>query len=452
MKVYGDVPERFPANAAFDLASLPGESIVSSLWRFSWRNGLSTKELLRFCSRGAGYEKEDAVFSYTRGFEPDVFTNASGWGDQSREGLFNQKNRLQHASLWWSRSFRYCPLCLEHLYHSFWHQSLFLSHCPLDGAQLLRNCYCCGRLLPAYGFHRNILSSPYVCQGCRRPFSGVALHLESRLAIQQHHQHLKRTFDIVENWWVQSSEVRQQLVGFLPSHIERGMTPWLRIDESMRHWVAAAVPPPPTMVMDTKVLPPLVILKWRVRLRPDNPRLYGWARRRNRQENLNLARQVYRATLRRLHRAIARDTPFEDAEYRRHQALPLKDLTTFPNRCNLKLLALIMFRRSYETYFSELYQSGTRAQFDTYGVGFPYGNEFAIRIRICWRAQFIAEYAAFYWWLVAMRDGRKYVDEFSREAATLSYAHARFDQVNGDEVVGRVAFPAVDGLRLNLFP
>ena len=175
-------------------------------------------------------------------------------------------------------------------------------------------------------------------------------------------------------------------------------------------------------------------------------------RRKSKFEKLLLARQVYRATLRRLVRAIQRSKPFDDAQYRRHLALPLEDLVKSSNQCNLQLLALIMLRRSYETYISALEDAPQRAQLEDGNVGFPYGNEFALRLRICWRAQFIAEYASFYWWLIAMRDGRKGVNTFRREVATLSYADASYDRQLGDLITGVVAFPAVDGLNLGLFP
>ena len=85
-------------------------------------------------------------------------------------------------------------------------------------------------------------------------------------------------------------------------------------------------------------------------------------------------------------------------------------------------------------------------------MGAPYGNEFAQQVRIRWRAQFVAEYAAFYWWLVAVRDGRKRVGDFRRETATMSHVDVKFDGRIGDYIIGKVAFPAVDGLRLSLYP
>lgn len=85
MKIYDNAVREFPSNAALDLVPLPEESMVSSIWRFAWRNGLGVKELLTHCTHGAGYQKEHATFSYKRGFDPDVFSHSSWWIDEPSE-------------------------------------------------------------------------------------------------------------------------------------------------------------------------------------------------------------------------------------------------------------------------------------------------------------------------------------------------------------------------------
>ena len=126
MKIYDNAVREFPSNAALDLVPLPEESMVSSIWRFAWRNGLGVKELLTHCTHGAGYRKEHATFSYKRGFDPDVFSHSSWWIDEPSEKEVFGSSSEKHRSIWWNTAFRYCPLCLGHLYHSFWHQSKFL--------------------------------------------------------------------------------------------------------------------------------------------------------------------------------------------------------------------------------------------------------------------------------------------------------------------------------------
>jgi hypothetical protein len=143
----------FPGNAASDLIPLPEESITSSLWRFAWRNGLRAKELLKYCSPYATYDKEHARMMHGFGFNARIFAQSSGWRDASDEPKLVGATPLRHLGIWWANNFRYCPICLEHAYHSFWHQNLFITHCPLDGAPLSTHCHCCRGLLAAYGFH-----------------------------------------------------------------------------------------------------------------------------------------------------------------------------------------------------------------------------------------------------------------------------------------------------------
>ena len=316
----------------------------------------------------------------------------------------------------------------------------------------MENCYCCGALLPEYGFQRAILSKPYTCHKCRGAISGVKISLSARVDYQQRAPEFKKIVAGIERWWLDATPLRKQLESMTPSHRFRSYAAWMRPHSSLRHWIVAHVPPPERLPVSAGTLPPLVVLKWKVRLKPDDPMAFLFERRQSKFEKLLLARQVYRATLRRLIRTIQRGKPFDDAQYRRHQVLPLEDLVRSHNHCNLHLLALIMLRRSYETYISALEDPPEHAQLEDGNVGFPYGNEFALRVRICWRAQFIADYASFYWWLVAMRDGRNGVNSFRREMATLSDATASYDRQLGDLVIGTVAFPTVDGLDLGLFP
>jgi hypothetical protein len=430
VNVYRAVPAFFPANAASDLQPLPGESFMSSVWRLAWRNGLSKKEL-----KGV--------------HDPGGFTNLSGWGEQSREMKFVGASNAKHRSAWWDSSFRYCPLCLEHLYHSFWHQSMFLSHCPLDGAELRTDCYCCGTRLSTIKFHRSVFTKPYTCPKCDGPISGIKVSLGLRLAIQQRASEFEPVFATIERWWTLVTPVRKEVENLLPSRSGCHYAPWLRLDTSARQWVLASAPTPEGMSTVTRTLPQLIVLSWRVRLEPDRM-TRNWSHGTRRPVRLALALQAYRSTLRRLWKAISRRFSLDEVEYRRHLTLPPNDLVRLPERSSLHLLALIVLRKSYETYYS-IFQAPEKADFDDWLVDFPYGNEFAERVRICWRAQFIAEYASIFWGLMAVRDGRCSMRDLRKEVLTLHSVSTKLDFKNGDLVSGSVAFPAVDGLTLGLF-
>lgn len=449
MKPYDAPPRVFPTNACWDLDNLPGESMVSSLWRFAWRNGLDAKTLLPFCSDG-NYQKEAVSEGYWR-YDHERFAAASGWRLYDTEAVLLNSCHEKHRSAWWSGTFRYCPICLEHLYHSYWHQCKFLSHCPYDGAPLLEHCYGCGTFLPHYGFRRTLLNRPYTCPTCRGPISGVRPGVELRLAMQQRADEIGDVIRELGRWWDSLSPGRTRIEELMPWHAWSSYAHWLGGDTSLRQWVISMAPEQPWPPVSTRTIPPFVVLEWKVRLQPPDPLAWIWAWRKSKYERLKMARQVYRTTLRRLASAISVASPFSDAEYRRYLTLPAKDLVVHPKGCNLHLLAMLVLRMTYETYFSIFEGLPHKANLDESVVGFPYGNEFAERLRICWRAQFIAEYASIYWVLVAIRDGRRGASNFDRKSAAMFAADVKFDATNGSLVTGKVGFPAVEGLRLELF-
>lgn len=276
--------------------------------------------------------------------------------------------------------------------------------------------------------------------------------LNARLAIAQRYDELRQIFVDLEKWWNTIAPVRQQVEVMLAERTVASYAPWLRPETSMRQWIIEQAPGRDKPATTTRTLPALTILSWSVRLLPPDPLAWIYAKRTYKHERLVLAQQVYRATLTRLLKAISVYAPFDEADLHRHGSLHTDDPAQVPANCNRHLLAYIKLRRSYETGFSAQDDSPHGAQFDTELVGFPFGYEGAERIRICWRAQFLSEYASLYWWVVAARDGRKRITALRRNSCTLRSIDIQHDAINGDLVTGSVAFPSVDGLNLTLFP
>jgi len=452
MKLHGAGQIKFAANAASDLTPLKGESITSSLWRYAWRNGLKSTELLVSCSTGIGYAEESRRPNLNRRFDSDIFAVASGWAINSDEAQLVEGSQRHHRSAWWSPQFRYCPVCLEQLYHTFWHQSLFLLHCPIDGAGLLDRCYSCGKRTPAYGFYRRLLHRPYTCENCRRPFSGVKPTLSARLAMQQRASEVKRALTDIEHWWGAVSVLRQELESMLGERRLESYAPWLLPETSVRQWIVQQISGPYLNVTATRTLPSLTILRWSVRLLPSESVGQIDASRTYWHERLSIAQRVYRATLKRLLKSISIFCPFDELDMQRHESITLANLSPMPKACNLHLLAFNFLRRGYEQVFLEDCKRPEQPMLDVRRLHFPFEHEFSGRIRICWRAQFIAEYASLYWWLVAVCDGRDGVDAMRINTCTLWNVEVQHDSENGDLVSGSVAFPAVDGIYLTLFP
>lgn len=160
------------------------------------------------------------------------------------------------------------------------------------------------------------------------------------------------------------------------------------------------------------------------------------------------SRQVYQATLRRLARAIQMVSPFDDAEHRRYLALPPSDLVRHPGGCNVYLLALVVLRRCYETYFSVMQEDISNVQFQMDLTSFSRDLEFGSRIRTYWRLRYLAEFGSIYWWLIALRKPTSGVKETKLNQLVLRATTVDPSYQHGDLIVGSVAFPSVDGLDL----
>jgi hypothetical protein len=444
--------ERHPVvgNAAHDLVPLPGESIISSLWRFAWRNGLRAKELLRFCSPYLTYDKENTKWTGVPGFDANIFARSSGWPKQLDERKCMEVTRKHHLGMWWASNFRYCPLCLENAYHSFWHQNLFITHCPLDGAMLSTGCHCCGRLLPTYGFHHKLLDRPYTCEHCGGPVSGVVPQIKARLEMQGRSAEIKRAFLLMALWWEVARPVREEFEFLFGERNVYTYSPWLRSYTSIRQWVLDRTPTCSSLALPSRTIPELVVLKWRVQLAPPDPRDVFKPNRTPADVQLDLARQVYMSTLRTLTRAIQTIAPFDDAEHRRTLALAPSDLMRHPSGCNMYLIALVVLRRQYETYYSLMHEDVSEAQFRMELANFGSELTFGKRIRIYWRLRFLAEFGAIYWCLIALRSGNAEAARGNLSQATLEVAKVDSTVECGDLAAGSAAFPALEGFDLCL--
>jgi hypothetical protein len=435
-------------NAAADLAPLEGESITSSLWRFAWRNGLRAKELIRFCSRGASYEKDHAKFTLAAGFDAKVFAESSLWVQKSDEPKWRVSRHRHHVDMWWAADFRYCPICLEHVYHSFWHQNLFITHCPIDGAALKTRCYCCGSVLPAYGFHYKILDSPYICSTCGGPIAGVEPTVSARLEMQEQAKLVRSVFLALALWWELGSAARSEFEFLVGERNVHRYAPWLESDTSIRQWVIDRAPPCSNFALSSRTIPKLVIFKWRIRLSPPDLLERLTRRRIPAEVQLDLARQVYKATLRVLVCAVQKIRPFNGSEHRRYLVTAPSDIIRHSSDCNMLLLALTTLRRQYETYFSLWDDDISEAVFQIDLAKFGGELEFGRRVRIYWRLRFLAEFGAIFWCVTALRNGNPEAQNGNLRMASLEAAKIDLHDEDHEVAEGSIAFPAVDGFDL----
>lgn len=65
-------------------------------------------------------------------------------------------------------SLKYCPICINSLYHSIYFQIKWVSDCPIHKVKLLNKCHNCGRGISVL-FNRKMVHSPYCCTWCLSP-------------------------------------------------------------------------------------------------------------------------------------------------------------------------------------------------------------------------------------------------------------------------------------------
>lgn len=421
-----------------DLSPLPHESILSSLWRFAWRNALNGQQLLRHCT-------QRAVFSSALrpSFEKicrDRFALASGWKLGEAERMCGLEDPIS-----WSRQLRYCPVCLEHGYHSYWHQSLHIATCPLEGTPLETTCHYCRKPLPEYGLNRPLLERSYVCPRCLKPIAGVWPSIKLRLSLHERDRELSQVFSPLEHWWGKCHDTRARLRRDLPAYggdyFHHYAYPYALF---MRQWIVeqGEIRAPEHVVAQRA--PQLIKLRWKVWLE-ERASQYALAPSQEHYRRRTVA--IYCATLRRLERLIKARAHFTDADYRRHLVVALQYSRTPLRNIDLRLLALCVMRRALEPFLSldpcrkpKSLREASRAEI----------SHCWHRARLCWRIAFIGMYVDTYWSLVSSRcDVPQLLAHPSYnpcamcqvEDATADYRFTSFE--------GSIAFPDIDGIILN---
>jgi hypothetical protein len=173
----------------FDIRSLlPGESIVSILWKFARANGVPAHTLIQLMKVG--------IDPY-QGVEPmrDVLNL---WhlrrrlripGKVLRGSLLDGAQRGRHHP-----AFRYCRQCISLGHHSVTYQMFNENRCPAHHRMLETRCRHCGGETP-YVLNASLIGSPYRCARCGALYGTryppylsktPAMRKEDRLAISRH--------------------------------------------------------------------------------------------------------------------------------------------------------------------------------------------------------------------------------------------------------------------------
>lgn len=149
----------------FDLRWLmPGESLVSILWKFARANGLPGHVLAHLM--GPDVDPYEGVEPFRGVIDVQRLRRMIGLPMKVlRSSLLSESQRGQCHT-----AFRYCRKCAGHGYHSVLYQMDGEYRCPAHLQALETRCLHCGRETP-YVLNASLLEAPYRCIWCRSPYS-----------------------------------------------------------------------------------------------------------------------------------------------------------------------------------------------------------------------------------------------------------------------------------------
>jgi len=438
-------------NAALDLTPLPYESIISSIWRYAWRNGLRGSAIRQACSASPSYSTARANASYNW-FENDIFTDASGWdvGTLEVDAVTDVKDSFR--TIWWHSLFRYCPLCLEHGYHSFWHQSKLLSHCPLDGSQLTTRCNDCDSSLPVMAFSKELTHAFFACPECQHPISGVEISISFRTQYQDRREEIEAAFRKVQKFWKITKRLRGEICSVLPgsSLLFYSVEPRLRLEMIVRQATLKKIDIAclGDLPCNQHQIPKLEVLEWHLK---EFRTLRGFSERVSRVSRISRGVSVYRATLRRLEWLVDSTVRYSQDDYQQLLRASREQKENLYRNFPVELVALCLFRSYFETIASVRVKSSSDAQLDP-NTCFLIGEHVAHKMRLCWRAEFVVSFAWIYWIVKVVPAEKIFSSIENLPLVTLSTINTEYDPLMGDSYSGKIAFPTPDNFSLSLFP
>jgi hypothetical protein len=166
---------------------MPGESLVSMLWKFACANALSGDVLMRLMCPDA--DPLEGVIPLRSAIDLN----------ELRRLLRLPVNVLRTSLLGrtpgdrYHASFRYCRQCAAHGYHSVLHQLAEEHRCAVHRQRLRTRCPQCRRQSP-FMINSSVIEAPFRCVWCRSHFcygrlpvrsTTPAMRRQDRLAIQE---------------------------------------------------------------------------------------------------------------------------------------------------------------------------------------------------------------------------------------------------------------------------
>jgi hypothetical protein len=167
---------------------LPGESIVSILWKVVRANGIPGHALIRMM--GADIDPYEGVEPLRGAVDMKHLSHTLLLpGKMLRASLLDVRQRGRHHPV-----FRYCRRCMLLGHHSVMYQMSGENRCPAHRQKLETVCEHCGRETP-YILNASLVGSPYRCAQCGDLYANrsppafapkPAMRKDHRIAIARH--------------------------------------------------------------------------------------------------------------------------------------------------------------------------------------------------------------------------------------------------------------------------
>jgi len=283
------------------LERLPNESSASSLLWLAWRNAVHASDIRWLCT-GQRWGCRDHTFLRLGWMDSARIVAETGWelpskGERTILELLKPVTRG-----WLSDLFRFCPICLEAGYHSFWYQFQPLACCPVHNVPLAVDCSQCGATVGRYAICNEIFSKPYRCMTCNAPLFGAPLDRDNHVLLRRHASEFERAFSEL-NQWALEERLNWRVVSEFESQnhdlIQRNL-----IGVPLVCGVARALCALPVSCSLFSIGCPVRALTWSLLLASGSP---NWeSRRLSWEERVRTAMPVYRFALRNLQQWIGR--------------------------------------------------------------------------------------------------------------------------------------------------
>lgn len=247
----------------FRYSPLPYESTYSALMRLAWLNAFNLRDLIHYCiglKRSAPWNRD---MGFPRWIKTELLYQSTGWVLPSAiEREIDIKFERRFYSLFSYSTLKYCPICLQSLYHSFWFQLDNLHRCPIHHCSLKKVCMHCGSESPPYRFEREVFDHPYLCRFCGNTFFGAPLEIELHLEMRNNIALLQAAFRDYHLWLERFDP--EKLVSLWPDDEMPDWSDWCDVSGIRLHYINQISKMPLEIAPNPRK--DLTVLCWKIRM------------------------------------------------------------------------------------------------------------------------------------------------------------------------------------------